>query len=114
LSGRFQYSGVAESPRTRAELGIAARAKRAGQRQPVAPTFPQIVEQDVAGVVALRDGKADLQRAGAIARNPIGDLARHRLPPLCREACLDASYRAMKAGAIARSRASSIRPERVT
>src|SRR5229473_2979383 len=105
----------------RAELLIAARAGRAGERKPVAAAVGNIVEQDAAGVVCFRYRKADLQRARAVERDGIRDLKSsihfwrcHPLPPLCRKGCLDASYFAMKAGDIARKRASSIRPERVT
>src|SRR6476469_9387909 len=103
-----------------AELRIAARSPRAGQRQPVAAAARKIVEQDAAGVVLSRDRKADLQSPGAIwwdrirnLKNAIRPRRCHALLPLCCNGRLDASYRAMKAGDIARKRASSIRPERV-
>src|SRR6266705_3657807 len=103
-----------------AELRIAARAGRAGERKTVAPAVGKIVEQDAAGIVLLRDRKADLQRARAVGWNGIRNLKSsihlwrcHPLPPLCCSARLDASYFAMKAGDIARKRAWSIRPERV-
>src|SRR5947208_11558036 len=102
-----------------AELRIAARAGRAGERKPVAPAVGKIVEQDAAGVVSLRDRKADLQRARAVGWNGIRNLKNsihlrcHPLPPLCCSARLDASYFAINSGDIARRRASSIRPERV-
>ena len=64
---------VAPSRGFGAELGIAARAARAGQRQPVAAALREIVEQDAAGVVAPGHRKADLARAGAIGRDLIGD-----------------------------------------
>src|SRR5713101_1852846 len=105
----------------RTEIGIAARAGRACERKPVAATAGKIVEQDAAGVVCFRNRKADLQRARAVGWDGIRDLKSsihfwrcHPLPPPCRKGCLDASYFAMKAGDIARKRASSIRPERVT
>src|SRR5436190_17473628 len=100
-----------------AELRIAARAGRAGEREPVAAAAGKIVEQDAAGIVLLRDRKADLQRARAVGGNGVGDLKCcirlwrcHPLPPLCLNGCLDAAYFAMNAGDIARKRASSIRP----
>src|SRR5260370_36595050 len=104
----------------RAKIRIALRAGRAGERKPLAAAAGKIVEQDAAGVVLLPDRKADLQRARAVGWDGIRDLEstirswrNHPLLPLCRNDCLDASYFAMKAGDIARRRASSIRPERV-
>src|SRR5712672_2629392 len=104
----------------RAKIRIALRAGRAGERKPLAAAAGKIVEQDAAGIVLLRDRKADLQRPRAIGGNGVGDLKCcirlwrcHPLPPLWRNDCLDAAYFAMNAGDIARRRASSIRPERV-
>src|SRR5258708_30894318 len=103
-----------------AKLRITARPARAGERKAVAAAAGKIVEQDAAGVVLLRDRKADLQRAGAVGWDGIRNLKNtihlwrcHSLPPLSLHDCLDASYFAMNAGDIARRRASSIRPERV-
>src|SRR5438094_5291595 len=103
----------------RAELRIASRAGRAGERKPVAPAAGKIVEQDAAGVVLSRDRKADLQSPGAVGWDGIRNLKNsirlrcHPLPPLCCNGRLDASYFAINSGDIARRRASSIRPERV-
>src|SRR2546421_12885960 len=99
----------------RAELRIAVRAGRAGERKPVARAVGKMVEQDAAGIVLLRDRKADLQRARAVGWNGIRNLKNsihlcHPLPPLCCSARLDASYFAINSGDIARRRASSIRP----
>ena len=72
-----------------AELGIAARSARADQRRPVAAALAEIVEQDAAGVVGLRNRKADFARTGAVGRHAVGDLQRAirprhvRLPPCC-------------------------------
>ena len=49
-----------------AKLGIAARAAGPGQRQAVAAAVDEIIEQDTAGVVAFRNRKPDLARAGII------------------------------------------------
>src|SRR5205809_160260 len=43
-----------------AQLAIGVLAKRAGQREAVGPAFAEIIEQDAASVVLLRDRKADL------------------------------------------------------
>src|SRR5216684_2277519 len=106
--------------RFRAKLGIAAFSRRAGERKPAAAAVRKIVEQDTAGVELWRDRKADLRSAGTVWRHRVGDLMRstprlrcHPLLPLCCNGRLDASYRAMNSGDIARRRSSSIRPERV-
>jgi hypothetical protein len=103
-----------------AKLGVRSRSSRPDDRKPVTPATGKIVEQDAAGVVSLRNSETDFQSAGAVGRHPVCDLARlvlraHTLLPLLCNARSprDASYRAMNSGDIARSRASSIRPERV-
>src|SRR5260370_11165429 len=104
----------------RVKIRMAGRPGRPGERKPVAAAAGNIVEQDAAGVILSRDRKADLQRARAVGWDSIRDLENtihlwrcHPLLPLCRKACLDASYFAMNAGDIACKRAASIRPERV-
>jgi hypothetical protein len=49
-----------------AQFGIAARARRPGQRHPLTAAMDKIIEQDAAGVVAFRNGKSDFARAGII------------------------------------------------
>ncbi len=100
-----RHEGVAPARRIGAQLAIGPCAGRAGQRQALGVAIAEIVEQDPARIVAFGDRKADLARAGTVLRNLIDDSS-HDCP-------FAASYRAMKAGDIARSRASSIRPERV-
>src|SRR4029077_12959584 len=68
------------SRRFGAELFIAARPRRAGQRQPVVATLGQIVEQDAATIVALGNRKADFACAWTILRNLIADLVHYDLP----------------------------------
>ena len=70
-----------------AEFGIAARSKRADQRGAVSAALRKVVEQDAAGVIGLRNRKADFPRAGAVRRYLVGDFACHRLA----SCCLDAS-----------------------
>jgi hypothetical protein len=91
-----------------AELRVGSRAAGAGERQPFAAAVRDIVEQNAAGVVAFRKRKSDLARAGIVPRDLIGNVVIHAWLPF-----FEASYRAMKAGDIARRRASSMRPERV-
>ena len=57
-----------------AEFLIGHIAVRAGQREVIAVSLVEIVEKDAARVVDLRNRKADLARAGAVARHLIGDL----------------------------------------
>jgi len=78
--------GMAPAAGLRAKLGIGLRPGRSGQRQPLAKAFGEIVEENPARIVALRDLEADFARAGAIPRNAIGDLRRqglrhHDAPP---------------------------------
>ncbi len=77
-----------------AEFGIAHGAKRTGQRQAIAVSFVDVIEENAARIVNARNREADLARAGAVDRNLIGDLKRsgrtHGLPPPTELGC-DAS-----------------------
>src|SRR5258708_36990979 len=103
----------------RGKLRIGLRGGGAGERKPLAAAAGKIVQEDVAGIILLRDRKADLQRARAVGWDGIRDLENtiqlwrcHPLLPLCRNDCPDASYFAMNPGALPPNRASSTRPRR--
>ena len=82
---------VAPARGLRAELAVAARTQGAGQRQPVVVPPVEIIEQDAAGIIGLRDRKADFPRARAVGGHGIGDckctvvrLRIHRRSPIFR------------------------------
>src|SRR5438105_2426863 len=91
---------VSVSARSPAKLGVGPPASRSDDRRPLAAAMGEIVEQDAAGVVGLRNRKTDFQGARAVRRHLVGDLATlvrsaHTLSPA------RASYRAMNNGDIA-------------
>src|SRR5205807_428030 len=60
----------------RAQLAIGALAQRSGQRKAVSAAFAEIVEQNAAGVVLLRDREADLLDTWVVGRHRVGNCAR--------------------------------------
>ncbi|MET3303624.1 hypothetical protein ACVIW3_003575 [Bradyrhizobium diazoefficiens] len=73
---------VAPAASLRAELGICARARRTNQRELVAISLAEIVEQHAAGVVDFRNGKADLACARAVRGHLVANLVAHAVASL--------------------------------
>ncbi len=72
---------VAPAASFRAKLGIAAGPRGSDQRRLVAAALGELVEQHAAGIVGLRNGKADFTGARAVGGHLVADLAAHAASP---------------------------------